>query len=208
MLTVGQDLQTRWRNMCISVSGPEQACLAGLIERAIRVWIDMAVPAAQSAKSGAGGDEGADEVGEAFFRPHASRRGEQDGTRRWFADYGRAPRVILRMSCFSTTAEGGKGRAGQAAWNGGCSSNIDSRCCRYCRNIVSLLRSSRRGVSWRVQANSSRGSISRASMWSAFSDPDPPSEILSQVRSLWQLGLRPRRSPRLSTLLSDRSHSN
>ena len=42
-------------------------------------------------------------------------------------------------------------------------------------------RSSRRGASWRMQANSSRGSISRVSMWSAFSDPDAPSEVLTLV---------------------------
>ena len=49
-------------------------------------------------------------------------------------------------------------------------------------------RSSRRGTSWRVHANSSRGSVSRASMWSAFSDPDAPSEVLSQVGDVLATG--------------------
>ena len=50
----------------------------------------------QSAQSGSGGDEGADEVGEAFFQPHASQRGDRDGTRRWETSTGFPPAHAVR----------------------------------------------------------------------------------------------------------------
>ena len=50
-------------------------CREGVTDNAVHAVL-------QSAQSGSGGDEGADEVGEAFFRPHASRRGDQDDPRR------------------------------------------------------------------------------------------------------------------------------